>query len=147
MQHRNDKFVTIESLLLRDSDVLHPLTHHSAKIATIQNVIKSHLDESLSQHLTVANFDEDAIILHASNSAWASRLRYNIPEIQNIARDQCNLPNLRTIRIKVVPEQQDREIQTREIQLSTETKTLISEIAETVESDDLKAALLRLVRP
>ena len=91
--------------LISSSKQLNNLYTHAKNIRTINEKLHNHLVASLASHCTVAKYSDTTLTVYADTSAWASRLRYCIPDILDYARQECGLTSLKSIRINVSPNQ------------------------------------------
>ena len=122
------------------------LSTHAAGISDLQKKLCSYLPGDLSEHVTVANFSSKSLCLHADSAAWATRLRFKIPELLHIVRNQCGLTSMQTIRIKVTPSQTRNTTLDNRPVLSEKTAHLLQDIGESTTDPELRDALLRLSR-
>jgi len=97
--------LSIKKILSRQSGPLLGLYSHAVNIARLQEKLHARLPDTLREHVLVANYDDLTLYLHTESAAWATKLRFNIPAIREIARKHCRLHNLQTVRIKVAPSQ------------------------------------------
>jgi len=91
--------------LISSSKQLNNLYTHAKNIYALNEKLHNHLAPSLASHCTVANYSDTTLTVYADTSAWASRLRYCIPDILDYARHQCGLTSLKSVRINVSPSQ------------------------------------------
>lgn len=134
----------INSILTKDSEILSGLCARAAVISNLQRKLCADLGPPLSDHLRVANFNNETLILYTDSPAWAARLRFKIPDILKCAQAISGSNKLRTIRIKVdIPPSDSNETKKR-ISLSTQTAELIRQTAATITDDSLRSILQRL---
>lgn len=128
----------------------HSYTNLVKKAQTIQQIGKNliaELDPSLRDHCTLANIQQDVATLITTSPAWATRLRYNIPQILSILRDQLGQTKLKTIRIKIVPVTSFFPVSTiPKPVLSKNSSELILQTANSIEDENLRNVLLKLSR-
>lgn len=144
MPTKKKQFHSIRSLLNNNSEILSALCYRASQISRLQQKLRLELDPVLSKHLLVANFNSDALTIHTDSPAWAARLRFKIPDILNIAKESCGLPELHSVRVKVVIPKRDSNSATKEMSLSDETVQIILKTADSIADNDLRCALLRL---
>jgi len=89
--------------LISSNEQLNKLYIHARDICALNEKLHNHLAPSLSSHCTVANYTAETLTINANTSAWASKLRYCIPDILDYARQECGLSSLKSVRIKVSP--------------------------------------------
>ena len=136
--------VNFATLVNNRSEILPALFKRAQKLSNVQQKIRSELDPPLSEHLIVADFNNQSLILHTDSPAWAARLRYNISKILDIARISCGLSELRSVRIKVVLSENGITGVKRKIELSNQSKQLILNAAESTSDPQLRSVLLRI---
>lgn len=144
MSPDKNKFKSIHSLINDQSEILHALTTHTTRITKLQSKIRSEMGPPLSEHLIIANYSNKTLTIHTENPAWASKLRFNIPNILKISQSKCGLAELSTIRIKVIPSDSNKEKPDRKLKLSEQSKEMIRKTAETTKDNKLRSVLLRL---
>lgn len=140
----NDKLVSFTTLVNSQSGNLQTLFSHAVQLSELQQKIRNELPPPLSEHLFVANLTTRILTLYTDSPAWAAKLRYNISSILNIARTNCGLSELRSIRIKVFLFGTVTTDTKRKIELSDQAKRLILNTAESAKDSSLRSSLLRL---
>lgn len=100
----------------------------------------------LRDRFMVAAFDPDTLVLIADGTAWAARLRFQIPALRSIARERCGLPGLKSIRIRVSPPVPRPASAARKLRLSGDAAEFLRRSAESTTDEALRASLLRLSR-
>jgi hypothetical protein len=95
----------------------------------------------------IANYEGSKLTVTVGNGAWATRLRYHTPEILVKLRLHREFKQLRTIRVRILPDRITTcdKIFTRPA-LSEQTIKLIRETAANISNEPLKQALLHLAR-
>jgi len=136
---------SMKSLLNENSEILSALCIRASKISGLQKTLHDKIGPPLSEHLTVANFNNQSLTIHTDSPAWASRLRFSIPVILDAVRHIRGLENLHSIRIKVALADNTKKTTARKLSLSDETIQLIKNTAQSTNDNNLRAALLRLV--
>ncbi|MEM6999004.1 MAG: DciA family protein [Pseudomonadota bacterium] len=139
------KLKTIASYLKNDQ---HSYTNLVKKAQTIQQIGKkliAELDPALRNNCTLANINQDVATIITPSSVWATKLRYSIPQILTILRDNLGQKKLKTIRIKIVP------VTTYfpasgipKPMLSKSSSDFIKQTANSIDDEDLRDVLLRL---
>lgn len=143
MPHNKRLPSTINELLTCSPGNLSKIQARITQIAHFQHKLRSELGPPLSEHLNVANFSDETLVLHTDNPAWASRLRFNIQNILRIAR-RCGLAGLKSVRIKVVIPNIDRKPNKRLLSLSENTAKMIGETTASINDHKLRTSLLNL---
>ncbi|MBF8268334.1 MAG: hypothetical protein HW386_43 [Gammaproteobacteria bacterium] len=144
----SDKYhpATINDFLSSRSQSLSKLVGQVSRILICQSRLRSELGPPLSEHLHVANYSNDSLMLHTDSPAWASRLRFNIQNILNIVRQNCGLNELKSVRIKVVIQNTDSEPVKRMNCLSQSTTKLIENTARSIKDHKLRTSLFNLAK-
>lgn len=135
---------TFNELLGCGSGVLSNIHQRIRQISACQEKLRSELGSPLSQHLNVANFSHDTLTLHTDNPAWASRLRFNIRTILNVARQKCGLNGLKSVRIKVVIRDNGTKSPGRSLSVSEKTANMIGNTIDSINDDQLRSSLSNL---
>jgi len=142
--------------LISSNDQLNKLYHHAKDICALNEKLHKHLAPSLSSHCNVANYSDETLTVNADTSAWASKLRYCIPDILKFAKLECGLTNLKTVRVKVSPIHykvnqsetgQSKFSDTnpaRKVRLSKKSAIFIKNIAKTINDPELRKSILKI---
>jgi hypothetical protein len=99
----------------------------------------------LAQHSRIANFREDCLVIEIDNAAWATRLRYLIPDLIIQLAQHSTLNNLKHIEWYIQPSYQIIS-QSRPLApiLSDTSAQLLQNTASTIRMKPLQEALIRL---
>lgn len=135
---------TVNQLLGGSPGVLSKIHDRIHIISACQEKLRLELAPPLSEHLNVANFSHDTLTLHTDNPAWASRLRFNIRTILNIAKEKCGLTELKSVRIKVVIRNNDNKSPNRPLSVSENTVRMIGQTIDSINDDKLRSSLSNL---
>jgi len=135
---------TFSELLRGYPGVLSKLHQRITQISACQEKLRSELGLPLSEHLNVANISNDTLTLYTDNPAWASRLRFNIRTILSIAKHDCGLKELKSVRIKVIIRNSSNKPQIRSLTVSENIANIIGETSESINDKKLRASLLNL---
>ena len=144
MTHKTYRPVPISDLLESRSNSLSDIAVRVSRIKECQSTLRSLLGAPLSDHLYVANFSSNTLTLHTDSPAWASRLRFNIQTILNVAILNCGLKELKSVRIKVVVQNYDTSPARRPLYLSEMTASLIKNTADSINDRKLQTSLFNL---
>lgn len=71
------------------------------KLEELSHLVIHHLPLELQSHCRVGSFRSGKLILIATNSAWATSLRFVIPELRDMLRSKGGLHELAIVEIKV----------------------------------------------
>jgi hypothetical protein len=141
------KPVTLAALFTDNSRLPGRLCAHAGFLSNLQTRLTHYLDSPLDKHVTVANYANGILVLHADTSSWATRLRYNTPAILAHMKNSCDLPDLKTIRIKTMPVSKGTAVATvKPLYLSSASAGFINQVAACMPDDNLRLSLLKLAR-
>lgn len=136
--------LSIKDIISNQSGPLRDLYSRTVDIAILQEKLYSYLPRPLQEHIVAVSYNNFTLHLHTDNAAWATRLRFKIPEILEIARNKCLLTKLQTIRIKVAPSQDTLTTTRKSCKLSTKTTKLLEHTAQSIADPELRAVFIRL---
>ena len=134
----------IKDIISRQNSPLLDLYSRTIDIANLQKKLYKHLPVTIRENVTVASYNNLTLNLFTHNAAWATRLRFKIPEIMDIARNECLLHDLQTIRIKVAPVSSELLPTKKPNKISTKTAKLLKNTGETIADPQLRDAFIRL---
>ena len=142
------------------TDILHDnhtqlgqLLHKVFQLRELEDILKHYLDDGYLVHTKLGSYQNGKLTLLTESGSWATKLKYQIPDLLSKLRQHPTLAGLRNIEIKVAPhlctpleDPKPKVIETGEI--SQTTKSMLQQSAESLSDDplsaQLKAALLRL---
>jgi len=137
---------SLNSLLSgNQSDQLRQITAHAKLLRRINAQLHTALDPVSAEHCSVANLREQTLILQTTSPAWASRLRFHIPELLSMFKSSSI--SVQEIQIKIVPETQKHTTSEQHSEpqfISGETATLLESVADDISNNELKSSLRRL---
>jgi hypothetical protein len=142
---KKNKILPISSFLNNDHCSFAALYKKANSIQEIDRNLKKLLDPSLKDKFELANINVDAAVLLVSSSAWATRLRYNIPAILDAFNNQLNLTSVKTIRIRVkkpIPENPD--LNKKPIYLSNNSAQFLNDVANNFSDPELRKCFLNI---
>ena len=114
-------------------------------IQEIDRSLKKLLDPSLNDKFELANINADTAVLLVSSSAWATRLRYNIPAILNIFNQQLNFTSIKTIRIKIKKSiSENANLIKKPIYLSNNAAQFLNDVANSFSDPELRNCFLNI---
>lgn len=140
-----NKTIPVINLLNDKHSSLATLLEKASSIQEIDRNIKKLLDPSLQDKFELANINADVAVLLVSSSAWATRLRYNIPAILNILNQNLNLTSITTIRIKIkktIPERP--ALKKHPVSISVNSAQFLNDVADNFSDPELRACILKL---
>lgn len=137
--------------LINTNQQLNELYKHINDIRALNEKLHQHLSPSLSNHFNVTNYSDETLTVSADTSAWASKLRYCIPDILNFAQLECGLTKLKTVRVNVLPiydkikiTQHKNSNSIRKVSLSKKSADFIEDIAKKIDDPILQKSILRI---
>lgn len=137
--------------LLGSNEQLNNLYTHAKDIYALNEKLQKHLTPSLSSHCSVANYSEETLTIIADTSAWASKLRYGVPDILNYAKRECGLSKLKSVRIKVSPRHRKTAqsnlstmLPVRKASLSKKSADFIKSVATSIKDPALHKSILKI---
>ncbi len=139
---------TFRSLSQATPPALSRLMEHARQLHHTTLAIRKFLPTPLDEHCQPGNIHHYTLILYTSSPAWATRLRYFVPDLIKFLRTRPPTAHIRHIRIIVQPRSpvQAKLDTKRPRLLSQENARLLRHAATTARSPRLSAALHRLSR-
>lgn len=114
------------------------------QLAKLQAVVEPLLPIELRAHVHIASYQQGCLNFVASGPIWATRLRYQFPELITGLRASPRFRGLKSCNVLISLENQNLERDPRRAYISEQASSTIKEFADTVADDDLQAALIRL---
>lgn len=112
--------------------------------------LRSHLDPELAPHCYISNLDGARLYVYVDSAAWATRLRFQIPQlIPNLRHANPVFAKLDTIRVSILThagEPQAQSVQSDGPVMSQENGSAINSLSESIDDPSLSQALRRLAR-
>lgn len=137
----------LQQLLDNQVDTLPGIKAKIKQLTDLNNIWQTQLDSTLAQHCRVANFREKCLIIEVDSSAWATRLRYLIPELLKSLRSFTEFTGLQAIEWYIQPPTPltfHPDIPHKRPILSADSKEIILETAKNIGAEKLKKALRNL---
>lgn len=145
---RANKCKSIESLVSAEPSPLQNLVKQAQRIQQLGRKLESRLDPSFQGNFTLANINDGVATILANSSAWATRLRYHIPDILDELAKQLGQNRVNTVRIKIAPTTQ-QEIRTsgkKHNKLSREAASYLIRTADDFGDSPIRDTLLNIAR-
>lgn len=130
--------------------------HHSASLLGLyqkkamqliewNRLWQQHGDPNLALCSRIANFREPCLIIEVDNAAWASRIRYWVPDLLNQLRAWSGLGKLQEIKCYVkFPDPKPVTEKRKVNKITPHSAILLHSIADTITHAGLRAALKQL---
>lgn len=134
----------IRDIILSNRGVPASLYQRSLDLIKLQESLRHEIGTPLGEHLYLANFSQDSIIIFTDSPAWAAKLRFKTTRILEIAKNITGLTRLKTVRIRIDPGLiTDRENE-KPAAISFATSELLRKVADNINDTDLQRSLVRL---
>lgn len=105
------------------------------------------LPEALREHCHVGSFTKGCLLLSISDAAWASQLRYSLPELRDKLRSEAGLYQLTSIKVSVANKETHKVSKPlAKANISTKARETILMSSEQCDYLPLKEALQRLAK-
>ena len=124
------------------------LINHTKHLVKLNRIVQRQLTYSLQPHCKVANYRENTLYLHVDSAAWATRLRFNIPQLTEQLKKTKEFKELQSIRIHQGKQPINKENKQKpiNIRLSKDTAEQLNCLADNVTDEKLASALKRLAK-
>jgi len=140
-----NKTLSISSLLNNDHCSFSALFKKASTIQEIDRKLKLLLDPFLKDKFELANINPDNAVLLVRSSAWATRLRYNIPAILDALNYQLNFASIKTVRIKINKSIPDKPVLIKKpIYLSNNSAQFLNDVANNFNDPELRKCILNI---
>lgn len=145
---RTNKCKSIESLVSAEPSPLQNLVKKAQRIQQLGKILESHLDPSFQGKITLANINDGVATILVNSSAWATRLRYHIPDILDELTKQLGQGRVKTVRIKIAPTHQEKTRATgkKQNKLSREAASYLIRTADDFGDSPIRDTLLSIAR-
>lgn len=77
------------------------LCQRSIQLEELSNKVTQLLPDNLAAQCRVGSFNKGCLVLITSNAAWASQLRYAIPELRDKLRKEAGMYQLLSIKVNI----------------------------------------------
>lgn len=137
------------SYFLASESTLATIFHKLESLKVLNQLWQKKMDADLAKHSFIANQRDDVLIIEVDNAAFATRLRYNIPEIILQLREEKEFLFLKKIEWYICPSlalSPRRKKEKRKLFLSDSVIRLLNNTAENMANEKLRKALLKLAR-
>ncbi|MGL5741306.1 MAG: DciA family protein [Legionella sp.] len=122
------------------------ICQRSVQLEELANKVKLLLPDNLGKECHVGSFNKGCLILTTTNAAWASQLRYALPELRDRLRKEAGMYQLTSIKVAVVEPTIHYEKSTplQKHVLSEKAKATIISESQQCTYEPLQKALLHL---
>ncbi|KGP64223.1 hypothetical protein EP47_04000 [Legionella norrlandica] len=127
---------------------LSEICQRSMQLEELSLKISRFLPENLADKCQVASFNKGSLLLTTTNAAFASQIRYLLPDLRDKLRKEAGLYQLSAIKITVIEPspQLQKSIEKNSPTLSEKAKTTIISESQNCSYEPLQKALLRLAQ-
>lgn len=121
------------------------LLGHAARQDAWTAQLRALLPQELASECRVGNVRDHVLTVHINNAAWATRLRFLVPDLLQSLKRLADFATVSEIRLRVVPllHSAPQIIHDDSLVRPPDREPLL-ELAGTVDSDGLRGAILRL---
>jgi hypothetical protein len=135
---------TPSNILGAQSGVLNELIEHSTKLQALTAKIRQCLPPYLASHCTVAAWEGETLIVHSTNAAAGTVLRYQLPKLLPLLQADPNYASIQQVTCHIRPPLAQPTAQKASApKHSVYTASLLQSTAETL-SPEVQSALQRL---
>lgn len=122
------------------------LCQRSMQLEELSNKISQYLPENLVKVCQVGSFNKGCLVLTSTDAAWASQIRYAIPELRDKLRKEAGMYQLTSIKVTVAEtiHQYNKPIKDTQHSLSDKAKASIISESQNCTYQPLKNALIHL---
>lgn len=140
---RTSAMTPVGDCLRRPKGRLARLIAQNDRLAHINRVLRAYLPHHLQEHARIVSLGQQHWLLQTDSSAWASRLRYSLPQLQQQLTEHFgDIPPLK-LRVQPAPTDDDDPPQ-RRMRLTQNSADVLTSAAAGVSDQRLGAALIRL---
>jgi hypothetical protein len=122
------------------------ICQRSVQLEELTNKVRQLLPEPLAGECHVGSFNKGCLVLSTNNAAWASQLRYALPELRDKLRKELGLYQLSSIKVNVIEPTitYENSAQPKKHSLSEKAKATIISESQNCSYEPLQKALLHL---
>ncbi|QMT61251.1 MULTISPECIES: DUF721 domain-containing protein [unclassified Legionella] len=121
------------------------LCQRSVQLEELANKIKLMLPDVLANQCQVGSFNKGCLLLTTTDAAWATQLRYAIPELRDKLRKEAGMYQLSSIKVTVIePLIEYEKTSPSKHSLSKKAKEIIISESQQCNYEPLQKALLHL---
>lgn len=124
---------------------LRSLSDRSRQLHQLEDQVLACLPGELAGHCRVGGILDGCLRLFATAPAWASRLRFEAPRLQQMLIRQ-GITSIRSVQVRIVPLTESRPAPVRQLRISRDNARLLEQTARAIQDPRLAQALARLAR-
>lgn len=122
------------------------LVKHARELNSLNLQLQRHLPASLGKHCQLANYRSNTMIIQSESAAWASKLRYLLPQLRRELSQYPVFSGLKDIHIRVAATVTESREKPSPPRLSNQSALLLEQAAASISDPDLGKALAQLAR-
>lgn len=116
-----------------------------AQLMKLNHIWQASVTIDMAQHSRIANYRDGCLVIELASGAWATRLRYMLPEITTILLQYPDLKNLSDIEWYIQPHfHNTAAARANPCVLSSTNAQLLRNTAANIKVKSLQAALLQI---
>lgn len=136
---------TIHAILQQDpQSILGFIQKKVSELKKINTIWQAEIETDLAEQCCVANFRDDILIIEINNAAWATRLRYLIPDLIKKLQKYPDLQSLKRINCYIQPNRATKKQNPALLTLSEKSAQLLKNTAKNIKVKSLQEALIQL---
>jgi hypothetical protein len=135
-------------ILENNNQILNGLFHKLRNIRHLHSLLVAHLEPYLAEQCRVIKFEKNCLFVMTENGSWATRLRFQIPQLMAALRTHPELENLAGIICKIKPAFTNETLTAAKkrpvAKLSQKTSESILNAAKSITDEKLRRVLERI---
>lgn len=144
--------MNIESILKQENGALKNLLQRMAYLNQLNKLLADHLEPNLIRHCRVTQFENGHLVIIAESAIWATRIRFQSPQLIPQLKAYPPLADLKSIECKVAPNVPHRALMApsspaRKVQkMSKETAEVVLEISKSIKEEKLRKIIEKIAQ-
>lgn len=118
------KMKTINNILKKDDSNLKKLIKKALSSENLSHVFKTSVDQNLAKYCQFANYKKSTLTLIVTNSSWATKLRFAIPDIIKTLQVNPEFNDISKIKYVIAPNELKTARKSKTIKLTGENEKL-----------------------
>jgi hypothetical protein len=138
-----------ELLTDEDNSALSGVIRRGRQLHGLGVLLGEILGPDLAAHCQLANIRGNTLVISASSTAWATRVRYQSPQLLQKIRCEERLRGVDSIHVRITPPEQSAASTSQSIRhasMSDAAAECLSQCAEGIEDQKLQSALRHLAK-
>lgn len=124
------------------------LIQRGNQLLRVDILVRRLLGPGFEEHCRVANIKGSSLLLHVDSTVWATRIRYQLPELLRSLQQTEPLRQITEIQLRVQPrdetETPKKAARIRKATMSRDAALCVHECASSIDDEQLRSALQRL---